>query len=895
MVPAQSFQVIDASKVVAVSPPGSGIFDVRVTNGTCTSQISTADQYWAWPVVSSISPSTGVTAGGTVVTITGTGFTGATTVDFGSNPSPSFQVVSDSEVIAVTPPVPYKESVPVSVFTSMGPGFEQNVKYLYDPFPASGPPTIDTVSPSTGRAGTSVTISGTNLGDATTVEFGSTPASFTANSGSELTTVVPDGASSGPVNVVGTNGSVTSAQTFTLTDPSTVLPASSCGQVVPDQTLPQVYVSCGSTVSVFDDSGDVLTTIPDLPAAGPMVVRGDNLYVLMEGTGSIAEINTSSLAVNQVFPAGMVNAPSMVYAAGRLWAASGAKLDSLDPVTGSTVAYSGQYIADLSSSGLRPDPANANLIYDLGAFSTINVGVNPPTVSIPKSLGTPNYSITGAVDGLMTPDGTHVLVDSTGLFQYDVNDQYGPDNQFVDGTNGFGAVTMTNTVDGGLVAAGLTSGGLQSVELFGLASAQPLTSVSFGDDDATVPPQCLGISPDGTDLFAVTEANGTATFHAVPLSLPPAVPAFTSSSETTIVKGETSTIAVTTSGTPAASLSLSGALPAGLSFRPGADGAGTISGTVAAATTGNFPVQLTATNASGTTRRTLTITVNPTPSVTSRSAATFTTNVGGYFGLTASGSPAPSITESGTLPSGLKFADHGDGSASISGKPGATSGGHYLVTITVDNGRASPSSQTLGIIVNNPSSSLTVAEPGDLSNYIDSPIAALHGSEKNGKAQVTWSAARLPSGLSINPSLGTVTGTPTAPCSCSVALIATDADGQVARAAFTWDILPFAITTKSLPPVTPGRPYGAVTLQARGLSRDAAGHTATLQWAKVSLPQGLTLSSAGVLSGTASSGLRPNPNGTITVKVTETTTTVTGRTTTKKSTTVKATISLAIS
>lgn len=893
-VPAESFQVIHDSEAVAVSPPGSGILDVTVTDGGCTSQISSADQYWAWPVVTSISPPTGVTAGGTVVTIIGAGFTGATAVDFGSNASPSFQVVSDSEVIAVTPPEPYKESVPVSVITSMGSGLESNARYLYDPFPASGPPTIGSISPLTARAGTSVTISGTNLGDTTSVEFGATSASFSVDSGSELTTVVPDGASSGPVTVTGTNGTVTSAQTFTLTDPSTVLPASSCGQIVTDQTLPQVYVSCGSTVSVFDDSGDLLTTISDLPEAGPMVVIGDNLYVLMEGTGSIAQINTSSFTVNQIFQADIVGATSMVYAAGHLWAASDATLDSVDPVTGATVVYSGQYIADLSASGLRSDPANPDLIYDLGAFSTINVGVSPPTVTMPESLGATDYAITGAVDGLMTPDGTHVLVDSGALFQYDVHDQYAPDSQFVDGTNEFGAVTMSDAVDGGLVAAGLTSGGLQSVELFGLASAQLLTSVSFGDDDATVPPQCLAISPNGTDLFAVTEANGTASFHAVPLSLPSSSPAFTSSAEAAVVAGETSTITVTTSGSPAASLTASGTLPPGLSFTPGADGTATISGTAAAGAGGDYPIQLTATNPNGTATQDLTVTVDPMPSVTSPSTATFTAKVGGYFALTASGSPAPSFTESGAIPSGLVFADHGGGTASISGKPGATSGGRYLVTITVDNGRASPSSQTLEITVNDPPSLVAVAEPGNLSDYVNAPIAPLHSSETNGIAPVTWSATGLPSGLRVDPSSGAVAGTPTTPCKCSVTLKATDVDGNVGRATFTWTILPFGIATKSLLPATPGKPYTPVALQARGLGRSAAGYTTTLRGTKVSLPEGLKLSSPGVISGTPSSTLVANPNGTVSVEVTETVTTIKGKTKIKTLTTVRATILLAI-
>ena len=471
-VPATSFEILHDWSVEAVTPPDSGILDVTVTAGGCTSPITSADQYRSWPLITSISPSTGATTGGTEVTVLGAGFTDVTGVDFGTNPSPSVQVISDSEIIAESPPEPYKENVAVNVVSPMGTADNSDVTFLYDTYPASGPPTITSFTPGTGPAGTSVTISGTNLGDATSVEFGSTSAWFTADSGDELSTVVPDGATSGPVTVVGSNGTVTSSQTFTLTDPSTVLPTGTCGQVVTDPTLPQVYVACGSTVSVFNDSGDLLATIPNLPGADSMVVIGDNLYVHMSGSGSIAEIDTTSFAVNTVFAADITGDTSMVYADGLLWACSGATLDSVNPVSGVTTTYSGQYIADLSAQGLRPDPANPDLIYDLGAFSTIDVGVNPPTVTTPATLGIGDVDIGGAADGLMTPDGPHILVASAGLYEFDVHGPDTPVSQFIDGSAEYSAVTMSDAVDGGLVAAGLTSSGLDPVELFGLASAR---------------------------------------------------------------------------------------------------------------------------------------------------------------------------------------------------------------------------------------------------------------------------------------------------------------------------------------------------------------------------------------------------------------------------------------
>lgn len=58
----------------------------------------------ALPVVTSITPTSGPSGGGTIVTLTGTGFTGAIAVGFGSTDAANIAVASDTQVIAVTPP-----------------------------------------------------------------------------------------------------------------------------------------------------------------------------------------------------------------------------------------------------------------------------------------------------------------------------------------------------------------------------------------------------------------------------------------------------------------------------------------------------------------------------------------------------------------------------------------------------------------------------------------------------------------------------------------------------------------------------------------------------------------------------------------------------------------------
>jgi hypothetical protein len=58
----------------------------------------------ALPIVTSIAPTTGPTGGGTIVTVTGTGLTGAIAVGFGAADATNLAVASDTQVIAVAPP-----------------------------------------------------------------------------------------------------------------------------------------------------------------------------------------------------------------------------------------------------------------------------------------------------------------------------------------------------------------------------------------------------------------------------------------------------------------------------------------------------------------------------------------------------------------------------------------------------------------------------------------------------------------------------------------------------------------------------------------------------------------------------------------------------------------------
>ena len=103
---ASSFTVNSATSITAVSPEGTpGKVDVTVTNDGGTSATSARDHFtYEKPAVTGVSPNSGSVAGGTTVTITGTGFApGATTVEFGTKEAGSVSCSSSTTCTAVSP------------------------------------------------------------------------------------------------------------------------------------------------------------------------------------------------------------------------------------------------------------------------------------------------------------------------------------------------------------------------------------------------------------------------------------------------------------------------------------------------------------------------------------------------------------------------------------------------------------------------------------------------------------------------------------------------------------------------------------------------------------------------------------------------------------------------
>lgn len=126
------------------------------------------------PVITSVTPDTGPSSGGTPVTIVGAGFTGASAVDFGPVEASEVQVLGPDEITAVSPPG--SGAVDVTVITSEG----VSPVSADDHFTYQGAPTVIT-GEATAVGAVAATLNATvnpddeALGDCH-FEYGTTPA-----------------------------------------------------------------------------------------------------------------------------------------------------------------------------------------------------------------------------------------------------------------------------------------------------------------------------------------------------------------------------------------------------------------------------------------------------------------------------------------------------------------------------------------------------------------------------------------------------------------------------------------------------------------------------------------------------------------------------------------------
>jgi hypothetical protein len=173
------------------------------------------------PVVAKVAPKSGPAAGGTTVTIKGSGFEGATAVAFGTVPATSFAITSDRVITAVAPASTAGQTVHITVTTLVGTSATSaSDRYRYkgvrlpgSNIPGITLPAVRNVAPKAGpeTGGARVRVTGAGFQDVTAVTFGTVPATaFRVLSTRVIVATSPAGAV-GPVNVTVTTAKGTSA------------------------------------------------------------------------------------------------------------------------------------------------------------------------------------------------------------------------------------------------------------------------------------------------------------------------------------------------------------------------------------------------------------------------------------------------------------------------------------------------------------------------------------------------------------------------------------------------------------------------------------------------------------------------------------------------------------
>jgi type II secretory pathway pseudopilin PulG len=676
------------------------------------------------------------------------------------------------------------------------------------------PPTITSASSATFTVGQSGSFTATAVGYPvpTLSESGTLPSGLTFNPATGALSGTPATGSGGvyPISITATSTSGTTIQPFTLTvdeAPTITSPAATTFGVGTAGSF--TVTATGYPAPTLSESGTLPAGISFNAASGALSGTP------AAGTGGTYRITFTSTnlagTANQSFTLTVRQSPAITSAA----------------TTTFTVGQAGAFT--VTATGFPPPT-----ITESGALPT---GVTFSSAT-GKLTGTPaagsgrSYSITfTATNSLSTTTQSFTLiVDEKPAFT-SANAQtftVGQAGSFTVSASGFPAPALSE------------SGALPTGVSFNAA-----TGVLSGTP---------GAAAAGTYLISFTATNGiglpvTQTFTLTVQQSP----AITSAASTTFRVGQSGSFTVTTIGYPPPALSVSGVLPNGVTFNPAT---GVLSGTPTAGTGGSFPITFTATNPAGTATQSFTLTVQEAPTFTSAASASFNAGQSGSFTVTATGSPPPTLTMSGTLPSGVTF---NAATGLLSGTPGAGAGGLYPLTFTATNVVSStPQSFTLtvkqGPAITSPSST----------TFVIGQVGSFTVTTSGFPVPTLTESGALPTGVTFNAATGVLSGTPAAGSNVSypITFTATNTSGTPFNQTFTLNVNQAPVITSATSTTFNVGSSGSFTVTATGVPTPTLSESGAL-------PAGVTFNPVtGVLGGTPTN--QANEGGTypITFKAT---------------------------
>lgn len=280
-----SVVVVSPTEITCTTPAGTaGLAAIEVTTSEGTASVPDSFTYATAPTIADVLPAGGDVAGGTTITVTGTGFFTGATVTVGGTACTPVVVVSPTELTCVTPAGSHgladvEVTTPLGTATDVG-GFA----YVYAP-------TLTSVSPAGGdtAGGTEITIVGTNLYDGATVTVGGAACTnVVVTPLTSLTCTTPPGtAGLADIEIVTTEGSVTAPDAFTFAEPPTIT------NVVPGGTP----VGGGKTITIEGTGffGDTTVEIGGAACTDVVIVSPTQLTCTTpEGTLGAADVEVTT-------------------------------------------------------------------------------------------------------------------------------------------------------------------------------------------------------------------------------------------------------------------------------------------------------------------------------------------------------------------------------------------------------------------------------------------------------------------------------------------------------------------------------------------------------------------------------------------------------------------------
>ena len=393
----------------------------------------------------------------------------------------------DLDVLTAAP----KETISVRVLLNSGP-------------PA---PTITSFTPTSGPAGTTVTINGTNLTGTSVITFGGTGTTtvttgFTVNAaGTQITgVIVPTGAQTGPISVTATAGTATSTASFTVPLPvlTGISPAS--GAVGTSVTLTgtnlagAIRVSFnGTTTSTFTSNSatQLVLAVPGGATSGAVTVTtpaGTSNAVsftvtcpvatVAYGTPSYCQTGATTLTPTLTGPTG-----------GSFAAASGLTLNATTGAITPATSTPGTYTVTYSVGGTCPTAATASITITAApvatfSYPTANTYCAGATGTVTPALGT------GATAGTFSSTTGLTVNAATGVISL--------------ATSTAGTYTVTNTI---AAANGCATAVATAVLTIQVRPATPVLTPTYNGANTTL----TSSAPTGNQFYLNNAAIAGAT------------------------------------------------------------------------------------------------------------------------------------------------------------------------------------------------------------------------------------------------------------------------------------------------------------------------------------------------------------------------------------------------